>query len=74
MNRISLEKVLIVFVAIFLMSRSRRIVEFFSDLDTDGILTLEPLRDSPPQARFFVTVMALALAYVTVYFYLQRRK
>jgi hypothetical protein len=74
MNRISLQKVLIVFLIIFLLSRSRNIAEFFSELDCGGILTLQPLRDSPEQGRFFVTIALSALIFVTVFFLLNKRK
>ena len=66
---IDLKKILIVFLVIFLMSRSRRIIEFFStlDLDTEGILTLEPLRTSSPGARCLITVALFVLLVVIIW-------
>jgi hypothetical protein len=74
MIQISWKKVLLAAAIIFLLSRIRKIIAFLSALNVSDILTLQPLRDSPPQARLFVTLMVLALAYVTVYFLLLRRK
>jgi len=74
MIRISPRKILLAAAIIFLLSRTRKLIEFLSALNASDILTLQPLRDSPPQARYFVTLMVLALAYVTVYFLLLRRK
>ena len=74
MNQISVKKILIAFLIIFLLSRSRKIVELFSELDFGGILTLEPLRESPEQGRFFVTIALFALIFVTVFCLLNKRK
>ncbi len=74
MNKISVQKILIAFLIIFLLSRSRKIVKFFSELDCSGILTLEPLRESPEQGRFFVTVLLFTLIFVTVFWFLNKRK
>jgi len=74
MNKISVQKILIAFLIIFLLSRSGKIVESFSELDCHDILTLEPLRDSPEQGRFFVTILLFALIFVTVFWFLNKRK
>ena len=67
MNRPSLKMVLLFFVILFLMSRTGKIMDFFSRLDSGGILTLEPLRDSPEEGRFVVTVLLLALVFVIIW-------
>ncbi len=67
MIRLSLKTILIAFLVIFLMSRSRRIIDFFSELDTGGTLTLEPLRNSSESGRYVVTVTLFALAFVIIW-------
>jgi hypothetical protein len=67
MNKISLKKILIAFLAIFLLSRSRRIAELFSELDFDGVLTLQPLRNCSEDMRYLVTLALFALAFVTIW-------
>jgi len=74
MAQISFKKMLIVFVIIFLLSRSGKILEFFSHLNTDGILTIEPLRESSIEARFLITLALCALAFITVFSLLNKRK
>lgn len=74
MNQISFKKVLIVFLVILLMSRTGKILRLFSNVDTDGLLTLEPLRESSPGARYVVTLGVLALIFVTVFCLLHKRK
>jgi hypothetical protein len=64
MNRPNWKMILLFFIVILLMSRAGRIMDFFSNLDPHGILTLEPLRNSPEEGRFIVTVLLLALAFV----------
>lgn len=74
MTQISSKKILITLTIIFLLSRTGKIREFISALHFGEILTLEPLRESPPQARFFVTIMFCALVFVTVFCLLNKRR
>ena len=74
MNQPSGRKILIALGIIFILSHSGKIIEFFSELNFGGILTFEPLRESPPQARFFVTIMFCALVFVTVFCVLNKRR
>jgi len=74
MNQISLKKVLLVFVAVLLLSRTGRIVQFIEALDFSGILTLEPLRNSPKEGRFLVTLALCVLIFVTVISFLRNRR
>jgi len=74
MNSISLKKILIVFLVIFLMSRTRRIIDFVSDMDTGDILTLEPLSWACVEMRFLVTVALLALGFVVIWTVLMKGK
>jgi len=66
MNRPSLKLIFLFFVIIFLMSRTGRIKDFFSRLNFDGILTLEPLRNAPEDGRYIVTILLAALGFVII--------
>ncbi|MCD4831695.1 MAG: hypothetical protein K8R02_07825 [Anaerohalosphaeraceae bacterium] len=66
MIQISLKKILLGFLAIFLMSRGRKIVRFLSELEFDGVLTLKPLRDCSEEARYLVTIALLTACFVIV--------
>lgn len=72
MNQISLKKLLLVFVAVLLLSRTGRIVQFIEALDFGDILTLAPLRNSPEEGRFLVTVALLVLAFVIIHPFLRK--
>ena len=76
MKQISLKKIGIVFLVIFLLSRSRAIMEFLSgiDLNLDGILTLEPLRGCSAGSRYLVTVLFLAFCFVVIWKLFMNRK
>jgi len=74
MNQISFKKLTVAAIVVFALSRTRQIVEFFKELDFGGILTLEPLRNSPEGGRFLVTVALLFLVFVTVMSFLRNRK
>lgn len=74
MNQISFKKVLIAFLIILLMSRTGKILRLFSNVDTDGLLTLEPLRESSSGDRYVVTLGVLSLIFVTVFCLLNKRK
>ena len=69
MNQISFKKIGIAFLVIFLLSRSRAIMEFLSniELNLDGIFTLEPLRRCSDGARYVVTVLILAFCFVVIW-------
>lgn len=66
MIQISFKKVLFVLLTIFLMSRAKKIIKFFSELEfeSDGILTLEPLRNCSEEARYLVTVVLFLTCFV----------
>jgi hypothetical protein len=76
MNNISFKKIGIAFSVIFLLSRSRAIMEFLSgiDLNLDEIFTLEPLRRCSTEARYVVTVIFLAFCFVVIWKLLRRKK
>lgn len=71
MIQISFKKVLIVFSIIFLMSQAKKIARFFSELElefeSDGILTLEPLRNCSVEARYLVTVALVTACFVVAW-------
>jgi hypothetical protein len=74
MNQISLKKIAVAALVVFALSRTRQILRFIEELDLGGVLTLEPLRNSPEGARFLVTVALGALAVVLLCSLLSRRK
>ena len=74
MSQKTITNVLIAFAIIFLLSRTGKIMQFLSGLDAGGILTLAPLRNSPEQGKFLVTIALCALAFVTVFCLLNKRK
>ena len=76
MNQISYKKIGIAFLVIFLLSRSRTIMESLSDIDLnlDGILTLEPLRRCSAEARYVVTILFLAFCFVVIWKLLMNKK
>jgi len=74
MSQKTITNALIAFAIIFLLSRTGKIMQFLSGLDGGGILTLAPLRDSPEDARFYITLAVFVLAFVTIFSVLQRRK
>lgn len=74
MNQISFKKIALAALVVFALSRTRQILRFLEELDLGGVLTLEPLRNSPEGARFLVTVALGALAVVLLCSLLSRRK
>ena len=74
MNQVSFKKIAVAALVVFALSRTRQILRFFRELELGGILTLEPLRNSPDGARFLVTVALCALVFVVLYSLLSRRK
>jgi hypothetical protein len=74
MNQISFKKIAVAALVVFALSRTRQILQFFEELELGGILTLEPLRNSPAGARFLATVALGALAVVLFYNLLSRRR
>jgi hypothetical protein len=74
MNQISFKKIAATALVVFALSRTRQILRFFEELNLSGILTLEPLRNSPEGARFLVTVALCALVVVLLHNLLSGRK
>lgn len=64
---LSLKKIVTVFLVLFLLSRTRVILQWFSGLDTDGVFTLQPLADQPAEARYVVTLLFIALIIVAIW-------
>ena len=67
MNNISFKKILIVFGIIFLMSRTKQILSFFSEIFNNDMLSLEPIRDFPDGARAAITVALYGLIFVVIW-------
>jgi len=74
MNQISFKRVALLAVVVLALSRTGRILEFLKGLDLGGILTIEPLRRSPEEGRFLVTIALCALVFVVLYSLFQKRK
>ena len=74
MDRISVKKIGIAFLIILVLSRSGKIIAYLSNLEWDTCFTLQPLRDSPPLARYVATLLVLMLVYVTIVKILMKRK
>ena len=76
MRQLSPSKILGIFVLLFLLSRTGKIIEFFRQLKPGEFLTLAPLKASrcPEPDRFVVTLALLALIWLTVYLLLQKWK
>ena len=76
MNQISLKKIFIVLVVIFLLSQSGKLIRFFTNLKLEGLFfdSMEPLRKSPVEARYVLTLLLFALIYITIFKLLQNRK
>jgi hypothetical protein len=61
---ISFKKILAAFGIIFLMSRSRNIINWFDNFSGGDILTLEPLRRCSEDMRYVVTMAFLFMIFV----------
>ena len=72
--RISFRKILIAFLIIFLLSRSRRILEALSGFEGGGILTLEPLRNCSEMGRYVATLALLFLCFIIFWHLFLRRR
>ena len=66
MKQLSFKKIFIAFLIIFLLSRSRKIIDYLSAIKLGEWFTLEPLNKSPLLGRYIVTVLLLMLIYVTI--------
>ena len=74
MPRLSIKKIAIAFLVLFLLSRSGQIISYLSNLEWGSCFTLEPLCNSPPLARYTATLLVLVLVYVTIVKILIKRK
>lgn len=67
MTKVNWKSVVIALLVLIVIARARQIVAFFSTFQGGDILTLAPLRDSPVESRFIVTLGFLALIFVTIF-------
>jgi len=74
MNQISLKRIALLTLVVLALSRTGRIIEFLKGFDLGGILTLEPLRRSPEEGRFLVTIALCVLAFVVLSSLFQKGK
>lgn len=76
MKRISIGQIMIVFLVLFLLSRTGVILNWFKEQHLGEIFTLQPLLDQPVQAHYVLTLLAMALVFVicwTIYLNKQKR-
>jgi hypothetical protein len=75
MNQISFRKILVAIIIIFIMAYSGRIMKFFSNLEMGDELSssMQPLKDSPPEAKFVLMMLVFALVYISIFKLLQNR-
>ena len=57
MKPIQFKQLLILIFMIFLMSKARHISQWFYELHRNEILTLDPIRDFPDDAKAAITVV-----------------
>lgn len=76
MNQISLKKIFIVFVVIFLLSRSRRIAETLGELQLGKLVSefFDQIWTMHPQMRYLIVLLVAALLYITVFVLIKNRK
>lgn len=75
MRQPGLSKILGIFILLFLLSRTGKIIKFFEELKEDKFLTLDPLIRAPEPARYTVTVALIGFGvWLVIYLLLQRRK
>jgi len=66
--------IVVAILILILIARARQIAQFLSELKVEGIITLEPLQNSPQEGKFLVTLGLFALAFVTILCLLNKRK
>ena len=74
MKQVSIEKILAVFVVLFLLSRTGTILKWFSEQNGGELFTLQPLLDQPAEGRYVVTLLVMALGFVIVWKLLLHKK
>lgn len=67
MNQISIKNITIFAIIIFLMSRAKYIISRIGDIYDNDILTLEPIRHFPDDARAAITVAFYLLIFVVIW-------
>ena len=74
MPPISFKKILIAILAIVILSQFDHILAFARSVYQQIYIAFEPLRNCGPGAKYIVTLLFLALIYITVFKLLQNRK
>ena len=67
MKDVSFKNILIIFAAIFAMSRIKIIMQWLSEIFNDEMLSLEPIRDFPDGARAAITVALFCLIFMVIW-------
>ena len=75
MPPLSLKKILAAVAAIVVLAYNRRIIDCLKSIWDWFVTGLEPLRNSPAEARFVLTLLLMALLFITLYrFFMNRGK
>ena len=74
MPTIKWRAIVVAILILILIARARQIAKFFAKLNVGEIITLEPLQNSPQEGKFLVTLGLFALAFVTIFCLLNKRK
>jgi len=74
MPPISMKKVFIAIIIIILLAKLDRVIALFNSIYIVFYNSFEPLRNSPPLAKYIAALAFLLLLYVTIIKLLQRRK
>ena len=67
MNNNGFTKIMIVFGAIFLLSRLKHIIAYLAGIFNEDMLSLDPIRDFPDGARAAITVAFYGLVFVVIW-------
>ena len=74
MSPISIKKVLTAIFVIILLSRLDLVLGLIAGIFKAFYDAFEPLRNSPPLAKYTAALMVLALLYITMFKLLQKRR
>ena len=74
MPPLSLKKIFTVIAILFLLAYSRIILEYVAGLWTWFDESLDPLRNSPIEVRYFATLVIMAFLFFVLYRLMDQRK
>ena len=71
--KLNIKTITVCILIVFLMSRTRHIMNWLRRLYDSEILTLEPIKDFPDGARAAITVFVLLLIFIAIWELILRR-